>query len=227
MLGELDRQHLGQHLDPAFRRAIGDAARAAELARHRGDRDDPPARRVGAHHRACGRARREEAAEQVGAHDVLEGLEGDLEHGAAIGDPCIADRDPEWPEACLRLSDRRLALRLAGDIHAERRGGEARRRDFRRDPFRRLGLDVGDQHRGAVAREPLGDPSTDPRSATGDERRPAREPHAASSIAITRAGAPSASGRRIGSATTSLRGCFSAPMLQRYSNMMMPCFSRW
>ena len=92
----------------------------------------------------------------------------------------------------------------------------------------RSAMEVGHQHRRAVPRQALRDGFADPGAAAGDQRDLSREPHAASSsMAITRAGAPSLSGSLRGSATTRLRGARSAPVLRRYSNMITPRFSRW
>ena len=71
---------------------------------------------------------------------------------------------------------------------------------------------VGDQHRRTVARQAMRDGLADAGAAAGHQGDVAGEPHAASSsMAMTRAGAPSLSGSLTGRATTRLRGARQRP----------------
>ena len=171
--GMLQRHRLGQQPHAALGRRIGREARRAAQARDRRHQHDRAA--AGASQRRDGVLDRQEHAVEVDrllALPVGERHGLDRRHDADAG---IGDHDVEAAKVLLGLGDHARPRRLVAHVVMKVARLAARLGDALDDALAQRVVDIGDQHRRALARQRLGTGLANARSAAGDDGGLARD----------------------------------------------------
>ena len=159
---------LGQAEDAVLGCDIGDRARESHGAEDRRHVDDRAA--AVASHRGDLRASAEEDAVEVDRHHGSPSIQGILAGGRLRApDPGVVHPDVETSELVDGRCDHRLDRLRIGDVGLVRRRATPRRFDRGRDPLGGVGIQIGDEHRGASFGHRLGASFTDARPTAGDD----------------------------------------------------------
>jgi hypothetical protein len=112
-----------------------------------------------------------DVALDVGGHDLVEGLVGDVEQRAVIRiDRGVADQDVDLAVMAGRTLDQRLDLLAARDVAGNDMRVAARLADALCDFLAGVGLAAGDHNLGAEFCEQLGRRTADATAGAGDDR---------------------------------------------------------
>ena len=115
-LAPLQRQRLGDPGDRVLGRVVGDRVRPRHVGRERAVVDDAPAARLLRRHRAERRLRAQERAGEVGVHDPLPVLEGQLGHRRGHAEARVVEQQVDAPVALERRREQRGDRRGVGDV---------------------------------------------------------------------------------------------------------------
>ena len=177
VFGQRQRGGLGDHLQAGLRRVVVDVVGVRHRVVDRADVDDhaaaplldPIAPRL---------LRAHEGRLQVGVHDEVPRLVGEVEEVHAPRHAGVVDQDVEPAKLADGLADHAGDVGALRDVGFDGDGVRARLAHRRGGVLSAGGVDVDDGDAGALARHLKGDAASDPHAAAGDQRHPAFELHA-------------------------------------------------